>query len=274
MAWSIFKEGGGPEVAVGWAHQLLQKLGAPDTPGNVEFIYQWEKAEGGGGKYNPLNQGPVAGKPWLTTTGEQYGGGAADFASWDAGLQGAYDFLHYNYYKGVLAGLMSNNPTAARSALWASPWAASHYGYGKNWPFVSIPGGTPVLPVGGGVGTGGIDTTNAIDVAAMDTCAWKINGPIGFDYCVISKKQLRALAGIGLGLTGLILLNFGFGLIVVIVLGKEVFGSRGFVGRMGHLPRQSYQGATRYSGDPEADNLVDSSVDQIAPTKTPPVGNA
>jgi len=196
MAWSIFREGGGPQVAVGWAKQFLSKLGAPDTPGNEEFVYQWEKAEGGGGKYNPLNQGPVQGKPYLTTTGEQFGGGAADFASWDAGLQGAYDFLHYKHYSGVLVGLMANNPVAARQALWASPWAASHYGYGANWPNVGLPGGQPILPpTGGGAGGGGGSTDATLVLATVDaTCAWKFHLLWG-DTCLATKQQVRAING-------------------------------------------------------------------------------
>lgn len=201
MAWSIFKQGGGPQAAVGWAQQFLTKIGAPVTPGNVQFVYQWELAEGGGGKYNPLNQGPVAGHPELTTTGEQYGGGAADFASWDAGLQGAYDFLHYKQYAGVLQGLLNNDPVSARKALWASPWAASHYGYGSNWPLsATVPGGTPILPASGGSsGEAGPTTqpTTVDTVASDDTCAWKLAGiPLTGHICVISKPQLRSLLGL------------------------------------------------------------------------------
>lgn len=202
MAWSIFKQGGGNDVAIAWAHQFLKRLGAPDTPGNVEFIYQWEKAEGGGGKFNPLNQGPVKGKPYLTTTGSQYGGGAADFASWDAGIEGAVDFLHYSHYKGVLDGLMNNNPVSARAALWQSPWAASHYGYGKNWPNVGLPGNAMSilpLPSGGNVTPGPMGTGNSS--AEQDKCLIGFTNPTpsilgGGGYtCFFTKTNARALIG-------------------------------------------------------------------------------
>lgn len=85
MAWSIFKEGGGKGTAQAWAQSLLQAIGAPVTPSNTQVIYDWEVSEGGGGKYNPLNQGPVPGHPELTTTGSQFGGGAADYKSYSAG---------------------------------------------------------------------------------------------------------------------------------------------------------------------------------------------
>lgn len=133
MSWSIFSDGGGSGAARTWAVELLQALGAPVNDGNILFIYQWEASEGGGGKYNPLNQGVDPGNSSLTSSGNQYGGGAADYVSWNAGLQGAVNFLHMSNYKDVLAGIMSGNGQAAMKALWASPWAQSHYGYGANW---------------------------------------------------------------------------------------------------------------------------------------------
>lgn len=139
MAWSIFSDGGGDGAALTWARQFLQSLGVPESASNIEFVYQWEKSEGGGGKYNPLNQGPVPGNNTLTSTGQQYGGGAADYVSWQAGIQGAVDYLHMSNYTAVLAALKAGDGNAAKQALWASPWAASHYGYGSNWSGASTP---------------------------------------------------------------------------------------------------------------------------------------
>jgi hypothetical protein len=133
MAWSIFTDGGGEGAAVTWAEDFLQSLGAPLTASNIAFVYQWEKSEGGGGAYNPLNQGPVPGAPTMTSTGQQYGGGAADFVNWNAGLQGAVDYLHMSNYRQVLAALMKGDGASAKVALWNSPWASSHYGYGASW---------------------------------------------------------------------------------------------------------------------------------------------
>lgn len=145
MAWSIFSDGGGKGAAATWAQDELQLASKEwgvnvDTPGNEQFVYDWEVSEGGGGKYNPLNQGPVPGHPELTTTGSQYGGGAADFASIGAGLQGALDYLDMPAYAGVKGGLVQNNPAAARSALIASPWATSHYGGGRDFASAPLPG--------------------------------------------------------------------------------------------------------------------------------------
>jgi hypothetical protein len=182
MPWSIFTQGGGTAVAADWAQQLLKALGAPVSVGNEQFIYDWEQSEGGGGKYNPLNQGPVPGHPELTTTGQQYGGGAADFASWAAGLTGAVDYINMPAYSGVKAGLMANNPIAARNALWASSWAGSHYGYGSAWNDDPFPGQVAsVLPniVSGGPSsssnqsqTGGSTAVPAATGAILDSSVW------------------------------------------------------------------------------------------------------
>jgi hypothetical protein len=154
--WSIFTNGGGPLAAVAWAQQLLHTVKAPVTRGNLQVLYQWQKSEGGGGVYNPLNQGPVPGQPGLTTSGVQYGGGAANFASWKAGIQGAAAYLHMPNFSAILGALKGNNPAAAKSAIIASPWAASHYGGGANWyngplpalPHHAVPATAPVRPPG------------------------------------------------------------------------------------------------------------------------------
>jgi hypothetical protein len=151
MAWSIFSDGGGAGAAYTWALRLLQALNAPVNTSNLTFIYQWEQSEGGGGEYNPLNQGDVPGDSSLTSTGSQYGGGAANYVSWEAGIQGAVDYLHMSNYKSVLSALMAGNGTAAASALWASPWASSHYGYGSNWSNDALP--TQQAPLTGDSGT-------------------------------------------------------------------------------------------------------------------------
>jgi hypothetical protein len=151
MAWSIFTQGGGKGAAKTWATDLLKKIGAPLTAGNEQMIYDWEVSEGGGGKYNPLNQGPVPGDPSLTTTGSQYGGGAADYASWDAGLQGAADYLGMPSFTGIENALVNSDPQSARNALIASPWAASHYGGGSAFSDEALPGQASALaPDGGG----------------------------------------------------------------------------------------------------------------------------
>lgn len=160
MPWSIFSDGGGPGAALTWANDLLQKIGAPLSAGNEQMVYDWEVSEGGGGRYNPLNQGPVPGHQELTTTGQQYGGGAADFASWSAGLTGAADYLQMPSFKGIADALRRNDPVTARADLIASPWAASHYGGGSSFSSNPIPGKASALPTTGG-GTADKSSTDA-----------------------------------------------------------------------------------------------------------------
>lgn len=144
MAWSIF-EGGGSNgsIAVDWARQFLTALGAPLTDSNISFVYNWERAEGGGGVNNPLNQGPVPGRPDLSG-GTQYGGGASDYASWNAGIEGAVAYLNMSNFAAIKQALMNGDGAAARSALIASPWAASHYNNGSSFPNSTPPGGSAV----------------------------------------------------------------------------------------------------------------------------------
>lgn len=195
MAWSIFQQGGGDPAAVQWAHDLESMLGIQQSDANTQFIYDWEKSEGGGGKYNPLNQGPVPGHPELTTTGEQYGGGAADYASYGAGLQGAVDYLHMSNYTHVLSSLQAGDAAGARSALIASPWASSHYGGGANFSNAPVPNGTQQLTSamttpGGGGGLGGL----AGDLAGLATGSG-VGGTV--------PKPLSGIAGdVANGITG------------------------------------------------------------------------
>ena len=230
MAWSIFKEGGGPLVAVGWAKQFLQYIHAPVTPGNVEFVYQWEKSEGGGGQYNPLNVGPLSGHKDLLVpgdTGSHFGGGAADYNSWQSGILGAMYGVELQYYKNVVGNLRANNPTGARQALWDSPWAASHYGHGANWYFGTIPNGSPILP-GPGVGTTGTSGnggTTASDAPVIgETCAWKLTLPVAGEFCVLSKVALRDMAAIALGVMGLV--TGLVGAVLLVSYGLKPFASK------------------------------------------------
>lgn len=146
MAWSIFKEGGGKGAAQTWAKDLLSGIGAPTSDANVQVVYDWEVSEGAGGAYNPLNQGPVPGHPELTTTGSQYGGGAADYASWQAGLQGAVDYLNMGNFQSIKKSLVAGDAASARAAIIASPWAGSHYGNGSAFATDPLPGQDTALP--------------------------------------------------------------------------------------------------------------------------------
>lgn len=137
--WSVFTQGGGPAVAATWAKDLLSTLGLPTSGPDLRFIYDWEVSEGSGGRYNPLNQGPVPGQPALTSTGQQYGGGAADYVSWAAGIAGSAAYLNMPNYAGVLAALQHGSYSQAAAELFRSPWAKYHYGGGASWSAAQLP---------------------------------------------------------------------------------------------------------------------------------------
>lgn len=176
MAWSIFTDGGGDGAALTWAENFLQALGAPLSQGNEQFVYDWEKSEGGGGAYNPLNQGPVPGHPELTTTGSQYGGGAADYANYAAGIQGAVDYLNMSNYAAVKADLLANNPSGAEQALIQSPWAASHYGYGSAFSNQPLPGQATSLIGNAGNATNASASTGSVSNANWFTNLFSLSG--------------------------------------------------------------------------------------------------
>jgi hypothetical protein len=212
MPWSIFQEGGGKGAAVTWAQDLLSGLGVQMSPQNVQFVYDWELAEGGGGKYNPLNQGPDPSNPQLTSTGPQYGGGAADYISWGAGLQGAVDYINMPAYAGVEKGLKLGNYQQAAQALWASPWAASHYGYGANWPTEAPPGATNLA----GAGPGSVQpSTTGPQTTGLTT---GVLGTLGDFLGLAHFNFIDVLERLGLIILGGILIVIG----IYMLAGKQV----------------------------------------------------
>jgi hypothetical protein len=165
VAWSIFSQG--PAAAAAWAKAFLQGASQAwgvnvDTPANEQFVYDWEKSEGGGGANNPLNQGPDPSHPEFTSTGPQYGGGAADYVSIDAGIAGGIDYLDMPNFSGVKQALEGgNNYQADAQALWGSPWAASHYGYGSAWNTDAMPATTA-------------DAANAVLTSSNNPSWWQL----------------------------------------------------------------------------------------------------
>lgn len=209
MAWSIFSEGGGKGSAVTYAQDLLKSLGVPQSKQNVQFVYDWEVSEGGGGAYNPLNIGPVGN---LASSGTQYGGGAADYPSYAASIQAVTQTVKSSY-KSLYSALQQSSYSGAEQALWASPWAASHYGYGSNWSTETPPGATPI-DLGG-------------SVAGSDPNASTTSLIPGISVSSLVQSAVKALLGM-FGLSdlkdmleraGLIILGF-----TLIILGIHLLG--------------------------------------------------
>ncbi len=108
-----------------WAKTFLSQLGAPMTPGNLQFVYDWQISEGGSGN-NPLNTG----KSKASSTGNSSAGGAAGYSTVQSGIDGAIEYVgSMSNYRNLKAKLMDGSSYQADvAALIASPWAASHYG--------------------------------------------------------------------------------------------------------------------------------------------------
>jgi hypothetical protein len=114
----------------GWASALLAADSLPQTSCNLSAVREWEAREGGGfgnqAAFNPLNvnPGPGAGWPGYNATG------AWAFPDSGDGLKYTVQTLNNGYYPGILSALRAGNSAqAVCSAIEASPWAASHYGY-------------------------------------------------------------------------------------------------------------------------------------------------
>ncbi|WP_258045861.1 hypothetical protein [Leifsonia shinshuensis] len=110
-----------------WAELVLMFGGWPTTKANVDFMLRWMRQENGPpdwwNRNNPLNNG--------------YGsGGGAGLGSYPD-LVTAAKYCAENLQRGypaVVAGLTAGTSAdVTAAAIWASPWAGSHYGYGSHW---------------------------------------------------------------------------------------------------------------------------------------------
>lgn len=122
--WSIFRAGGGSPAAATWAADLLEAGGWPQTPTNLQVIYDWELSEGGGGTYNPLN---------TTLDGGNY-------STISQGLQATVRTLQSPGYAPIVAQLKRGSDYQSTvAAIWNSPWDAGHYGMGASWATSQYP---------------------------------------------------------------------------------------------------------------------------------------
>lgn len=110
-----------------WARLVLIDGGWQQTDANVTVILRWMRQENGPpdwwNRNNPLNNG--------------YGsGGGAGLGSYPD-LVTAAEYCALNLQRGypaVVAGLVAGtSPDTTAQAIWASPWAESHYAYGAHW---------------------------------------------------------------------------------------------------------------------------------------------
>jgi hypothetical protein len=117
-----------------WAKLVMLYGGWRMSDANVTVFTRWMRQENGADDWwnrnNPLNNGYGSGG----------GGGTGSFANLDISAQMAAAMLHHNPgMAGIVAGFAAgNSTTATEQAIWASPWASSHYGNGSRWHYTPV----------------------------------------------------------------------------------------------------------------------------------------
>jgi murein DD-endopeptidase MepM/ murein hydrolase activator NlpD len=154
-----------------WAVDFLAGLGkAQPSAETVAMVVEWTIAEDSGDgaflRNNPLNTTQSGFEETQVINSD----GVRGYASREAGLQAALHTVTNGLYNDVVAALQANDPEGARQALWRSPWAGSHYGYGSGWPRydkprVSLPSACPVDPCWQS-GTGYVPSHPGVDLGA------------------------------------------------------------------------------------------------------------
>ncbi|MBM7502680.1 hypothetical protein ACFPER_04310 [Agromyces aurantiacus] len=118
-----------------WAKLVLVFGGWPLTDENVTLMVQWMREENGPDNWwnrnNPMNNGYGSGG----------GSGLGSYATLvDAARYAADNLKKRSFYVDIVAGLEAGTSAATTAqAIWASPWASSHYGYGTWWSTSPVP---------------------------------------------------------------------------------------------------------------------------------------
>ncbi len=117
-----------------WAKLVLLKAGFPTTDSNVTVMTRWMRQENGANNWwnrnNPLNNG------W----GSGGNSGLGSYDSLELAAENAAEALHsVGGYSGIVAGFAASAPTdVIEAAIWASPWASSHYANGGHWAYTPV----------------------------------------------------------------------------------------------------------------------------------------
>jgi hypothetical protein len=135
-----------------FAHQLLHRLGLPESDSNLQALVAVQAVEGGhmanSAQFNPLNT--MQGAPGARDAGLKVKGIKA-YSSWDEGLEATAQTLTNGLYKNILASLARSAPADETVRAWGqSPWgwtkdAASKVGkaatYFAYYAHKEFPGG-------------------------------------------------------------------------------------------------------------------------------------
>ncbi|MCU1557284.1 MAG: hypothetical protein JWN09_1279 [Microbacteriaceae bacterium] len=117
-----------------WARLVILAGGWPVNDTSVTVLVRWMRQENGADNWwnrnNPLNNGYGSGG----------GGGTGSYANLEIAAQKAAEMLHRNPgMSSIAAAFASAAPsTVIEQAIWASPWASSHYGNGSRWHYTPV----------------------------------------------------------------------------------------------------------------------------------------
>jgi len=118
-----------------WARLVMLYGGWPQSESNIAVFTRWMRQENGvtswWNRNNPLNNG----------LGSGGGSGLGSYTDLVTAARFAADNLRRNSsYDAITAGFAASAPPAQiESAIWASPWASSHYGNGSHWSSSPVP---------------------------------------------------------------------------------------------------------------------------------------
>ncbi len=106
-----------------FAIELLHKVGNDNpTQFMIQEIINWTKSEDNTdnafNRNNPLNTTLCAGK---------------DTGSCNNAIDATIETLTNGFYNDIIIALQTNDADGFKHAVWNSPWAESHYRYGKDW---------------------------------------------------------------------------------------------------------------------------------------------
>ena len=118
-----------------WGTLVLVSGGWPITEASITVMVRWMRQENGANNWwnrnNPMNNGYGSGG----------GGGTGSYSNLVVAAQKAAENLQRNPgFNAIEAAFASGAPSEViEQAIWASPWASSHYGNGSRWHYTPVP---------------------------------------------------------------------------------------------------------------------------------------
>ena len=180
----------------GWAVGVLHAIGAPVTPQNLRALLAWQRAEGGGARFNPLNttQGARGATNYNSV-------GVKNFTSEQQGIQATAKTLLNGHYGNIVGLLRSGQSTAEQvaTAVAHSPWGTGSgvlrvLGSGPvDLPHSAAPQPHPGVPApGNNMAAMRQALAGYLLQSSQNLLSGQQNGPDGLLQLALMRKQLQA----------------------------------------------------------------------------------